>query len=134
MTHGHHVNLESLTEENNNFRRVLYTGKSMQLVLMSLLPNEEIGLETHPLNDQFFRFETGQGMVIVNNIEYPVGDGDSVIVPMGAEHNVKNLSSTESLKFYTIYSPAHHEDGTIHATKAEADAAEEEFDGHVTEE
>jgi len=134
MTHGHHVNLESLTEENNNFRRVLYTGKSMQLVLMSLLPKEEIGLEVHEENDQFFRFETGQGMVIVNNIEYPVGDGDSVIVPMGAQHNVINLSETESLKFYTIYSPSHHEDGTIHATKAEADAAEEEFDGHVTEE
>jgi len=134
MTHGHHVNLEALTEENNNFRKVLYTGKSMQLVLMSLLPKEEIGLETHDENDQFFRFETGEGMVIVNDIEYPVKDGDSVIVPMGAQHNVMNLSETESLKFYTIYSPAHHEDGTIHATKAEADEAEEEFDGHVTEE
>jgi mannose-6-phosphate isomerase-like protein (cupin superfamily) len=134
MTHGHHVNLEALTEENSNFRRVLYTGKSMQLVLMSLLPKEEIGLEIHEENDQFFRFESGEGVVIVNNIEYPVKDGDSVIVPMGAKHNVINLSETESLKFYTIYSPAHHEDGTVHATKAEADAAEEEFDGHVTEE
>ncbi len=133
MTHGHHVNLESLTQENSNFRRVLYTGKSMQLVLMSLLPKEEIGLETHSENDQFFRFETGTGMVVVNNIEYPVQDGDSVIVPMGARHNVINLSETESLKFYTIYSPAHHEDGTIHVTKAEAEAAEEEFHGDTTE-
>lgn len=133
MTHGHHVNLEGLTRENSNFRRVLYTGKSMQLVLMSLLPKEEIGLETHSENDQFFRFEVGEGMVVVNNIEYPVSDGDSVIVPMGAQHNVINLSETESLKFYTIYSPAHHEDGTIHVTKAEAEAAEEEFHGDTTE-
>jgi mannose-6-phosphate isomerase-like protein (cupin superfamily) len=134
MTHGHHVNLEALTRENDNFRHVLYTGKSMQLVLMSLLPNEEIGLEVHEENDQFFRFETGEGNVVINNIEYPVHDGDSVIVPMGAQHNVLNLSATEPLKFYTIYSPAHHEDGTIHKTKAEAEADEEEFDGTVSEE
>jgi mannose-6-phosphate isomerase-like protein (cupin superfamily) len=105
----------------------------MQLVLMSLLPKEEIGLETHSENDQFFRFEVGEGMVVVNNIEYPVSDGDSVIVPMGAQHNVINLSETESLKFYTIYSPSHHADGTVHGTKAEADAAEEEFHGDTTE-
>lgn len=133
MIHGHHVNLEHLTRENTDFRRVLYTGKSMQLVLMCLNPSEEIGLETHHENDQFFRFETGEGKVVVNNVEYPVGDGDSVIVPMGAEHNVVNLSATEPLKFYTIYSPSHHEDGTVHTTKAEAEAAEEEFDGKTTE-
>lgn len=133
MIHGHHVNLENLTRENTDFRRVLYTGKSMQLVLMCLGPSEEIGVETHHENDQFFRFETGEGKVVVNNVEYPVGDGDSVIVPMGAEHNVVNLSATEPLKFYTIYSPSHHEDGTVHKTKAEADLAEEEFHGKTTE-
>jgi mannose-6-phosphate isomerase-like protein (cupin superfamily) len=131
--HGHHVNLEKLTRENADFRRVLYTGKSMQLVLMCLAPSEEIGLETHPENDQFFRFETGEGKVVVNEFEYPVSDGDSVIVPMGAKHNVINLSGTEPLKFYTIYSPAHHEDGTVHKTKAEAEKDEEEFDGKVSE-
>ena len=130
---GHHVNLEKITRENADFRRVLYTGKSMQLVLMCLAPSEEIGLETHPENDQFFRFETGEGKVVVNEFEYPVGDGDSVIVPMGAQHNVINLSGTEPLKFYTIYSPAHHEDRTVHKTKAEAEKDEEEYDGKVSE-
>ena len=133
MIHGHHINLENETRKNTDFRRVLYTGKGSQLVLMSLLPKEEIGLETHPENDQFFRFESGKGKVIINAIEYEVKDGDSVLVPMGAEHNVINLSDTEALKFYTIYSPAHHEHGTVHRTKEEAQKAEEEFDGKTTE-
>jgi len=134
MLHGFNAPLEELTEQNTDFRRVLYTGKGSQLVLMCLKPNEEIGLETHPENDQFFRFECGEGKVTVNDAEYDVTDGDSVIVPMGAKHNVVNTSSEKSLKFYTIYSPAHHEDGTVHATKEEAMADEEEhFDGDTTE-
>lgn len=131
--HGHNIDLEKATVENTDFRRVLYTGKGSQLVLMSLAPSEEIGLETHPENDQFFRFEKGKGKVIVNDAEYEVEDGESVIVPMGAQHNVINLSDTEPLKFYTIYSPAHHEDGTVHHTKEEAEKAEEEFDGKTSE-
>lgn len=133
MKHGYCGHLETLTRENTDFRRVLYTGEGSQLVLMSLLPSEEIGVETHKENDQFFRFESGQGKVLVNGEEYQVKDGDSVIVPMGAEHNVINVSNTESLKFYTIYSPAHHEDGTVHKTKAEAEKAEEEFEGKTSE-
>jgi mannose-6-phosphate isomerase-like protein (cupin superfamily) len=133
MLHGYHVNLEEITRENTDFRRVLYTGKGSQLVLMSLVPSEEIGLETHPENDQFFRFESGEGKVTINSIEYDVKDGDSAIVPMGAEHNVVNISDKKPLKFYTIYSPAHHEDGTVHITKAEALRADEEFDGVTTE-
>ena len=133
MKHGYCGHLETLTRENTDFRRVLYTGEGSQLVLMSLLPQEEIGVETHKENDQFFRFESGQGKVLVNGEEYQVKDGDSVIVPMGAEHNVINTSSTESLKFYTIYSPAHHEDGTVHKTKAEALAHDEEFEGKTSE-
>lgn len=133
MLHGYHVNLEKITTENTDFRRVLYTGKGSQLVLMCIPPSEEIGLETHPENDQFFRFESGKGKVSIDAVEYEVGDGDSVLVPMGAAHNVVNLSDTEPLKFYTLYSPAHHEDGTIHKTKAEAEKAEEEFDGRTSE-
>ncbi len=133
MLHGYHVNLEEITQNNTDFRRVLYTGKGSQLVLMCLLPSVEIGTETHPENDQFFRFESGRGRVTINGVEYEVGDGDSVVVPMGAVHNVENLSDAELLKFYTIYSPAHHEDGTVHKTKEEADKAEEEFDGITSE-
>ena len=134
MLHGFHVNLEEVTKENTDFRRVLYTGKGSQLVLMCLPPSEEIGTETHHENDQFFRFESGEGRVTINGEIYDVHDGDSVVVPMGAEHNVVNISSDESLKFYTIYSPAHHEDGTVHKTKEEAMRDEEEhFDGKTSE-
>jgi mannose-6-phosphate isomerase-like protein (cupin superfamily) len=133
MKKGYHANIESLTKENVNFRRVLYTAEHMQLVLMSLLPGEEIGMETHPDNDQFFRFEAGEGKVFVDGNEYEVVDGDTVIVPCGSEHNVVNTSSDESLKMYTIYSPAHHKDGTIHQTKANALSDDEEFDGVTTE-
>ncbi len=134
MLHGFHVNLEEVSKENTDFRRVLYTGKGSQLVLMCLPPSEEIGTETHHENDQFFRFESGEGRVTINGEIYDVHDGDSVVVPMGAEHNVVNISSDESLKFYTIYSPAHHEDGTVHKTKEEAMRDEEEhFDGTTSE-
>ena len=132
-THGYKSNIESLTLDNENFRKVLYTGNHSQLVLMSLLPSEEIGLETHNKSDQFFRFEKGEGKVIINHTEYNVSDGDVIIVPSGAQHNVINTSSSNSLKFYTMYSPAHHRDGIIHKTKADALASEKEFDGSTTE-
>lgn len=133
MKKGYHSNIEALTLENENFRKVLYTAEHMQLVVMSLLPNEEIGMETHPDNDQFFRFESGEGKVIVNGNEYEVVDGDTVIIPCGSEHNVINTSDSDPLRMYTIYSPAHHKDGTLHATKQDAEASDEEFDGKTTE-
>lgn len=130
---GFHGDIEKDTLENSNFRKVLYTGKHSQLVLMSLAPGEEIGLETHPDNDQFFRFEAGEGKCIIDGNEYEVGDGVAIIIPAGAKHNVINTSATEALKMYTIYSPAHHKDGIVRATKAEAIANEEDFDGVTTE-
>ena len=130
---GFSTNIETATRENDNFRKVLYTGKHSQLVLMSLKPKEEIGMETHPDNDQFFRFEMGQGKCVIDGNEYLVADGDCVIVPAGAEHNIINVSATEDLKMYTIYSPAHHKDRIVRTTKAEAVANEEEFDGVATE-
>ncbi len=133
MVHGYEADIEKLTLENEDFRRVLYTGAASQLVLMSLRPLEEIGMEIHPENDQFFRFEKGQGRIVINGYAREVGDGDAVIVPMGAEHNVVNLSATEALKFYTIYAPAHHKDGVVHHTKEAAERDEEEFDGKTTE-
>lgn len=133
MQKGYCGNIEKLTLENTNFRQVLYTTEHLQLVLMSLLPGEEIGLETHDGIDQFFRFESGQGKVIVNESEYVVGDGSSVIVPAGSRHNVINTSETESLKLYTIYAPPHHKDGMVRKTKDEAEASDPEFKGATTE-
>jgi mannose-6-phosphate isomerase-like protein (cupin superfamily) len=133
MKKGFKQNIEKSTLENDNFRKVLYTGEHSQLVLMSLPPNGEIGMEIHEENDQFFRFEGGEGKVFINETVYEVRDGDAVIVPAGAEHNVVNASETEALKFYTIYSPAHHQDGIVRATKEEADSNEAEFDGKTTE-
>jgi mannose-6-phosphate isomerase-like protein (cupin superfamily) len=133
MKKGYKDNIEKLTLENKNFRKVLYTSDHCQLVLMSLLPGEEIGLETHEGNDQFFRFEKGHGKVIINETEYVVSDGDSVIVPTGARHNVINTSDTKSLKLYTIYSPPHHKDKVIRVTKDEALADGPEFDGATSE-
>ena len=130
---GFRDNIEKSTTENNNFRKVLYTGKSCQLVLMSLKPKEEIGLETHPDNDQFFRFEQGEGKCIIDGNEYIVGDGVAVIVPAGAKHNVINTSASKELKMYTIYSPPHHKDGILRKTKKEAEANEADFDGRTTE-
>lgn len=129
---GFHSNIEKLTAENTNFRKVLYTAKHCQLVLMCLRPGEEIGLETHTENDQFFRFESGQGKVVIDGNEYSVGDGEGIIVPVGAKHNVINTGAGD-LKLYTIYSPAHHKDGIVRATKEEAEAHEAEFDGVTTE-
>lgn len=133
MKKGYKDNIEKLTLENSNFRKVLYTGSHSQLVLMALKPKEEIGMETHSDNDQFFRFEKGEGKVMIDGTEYSVGDGDAVVVPAGAEHNVINVSGSEELKLYTIYSPAHHKDGITRATKKEAMADGPEFDGVTTE-
>lgn len=131
MKKGYKENIESLTIGNSNFRKVLYTGAHCQLVLMSLLPNEDIGMEVHPDNDQFFRFESGTGKVIINETEYFVADGDAVIVPSGANHNV--IAGGQGLKMYTIYSPAHHKDGIVRSTKVEAESDSPEFDGVTTE-
>ncbi len=121
---GYVGNIEEATEKNNNFRKVLFTGKYCQLVVMSLKPKEEIGMEVHPKVDQFFRIEEGKAKLIIDGEEHSVGDGDAFIVPGGSQHNVINASGNENLKLYTIYSPPNHPDGTIHKTKAEADAAE----------
>jgi len=131
MKQGFKTNIEADTIANTNFRKVLYTGEHSQLVLMTLQPGEEIGLEVHEDTDQFFRFEAGVGKVVINETTYDVADGDAVIVPAGAKHNVINVSDSETLNLYTIYSPAHHKDQTVHATKA--DEEEEEFDGVTTE-
>ena len=133
MKKGFKDNIEKLTVGNTDFRRVLYTGERSQLVLMSLRPGEEIGAEVHEDNDQFFRFEKGRGKVIIDNTSYDVSDGDAVVVPRGAEHNVINASQTEELKLYTISSPPHHADGIVRATKEEAVQNEAEFDGVTTE-
>jgi conserved hypothetical protein len=129
---GFNGNIEELTVQNSNFRRVLYTAKHCQLVLMSLPVGGEIGAEVHEENDQFFRFEAGQGKVLIDGNEYAVSDDSAIIVPAGAEHNVINTGE-EPLKLYTIYSPAHHKDGIVRATREEAEANEEDFDGVTTE-
>ena len=126
-------NIEKDTLENNNFRKVLYTGKHSQLVLMCLQPSEEIGMEVHPDNDQFFRFEEGQGKCFIDGNEYDITDGVAVVIPAGAEHNIVNTSDSDELKLYTIYSPAHHKDGIVRSTKTEATANEAAFDGKTTE-
>ena len=133
MKKGYKDNIEKLTLENDNFRHVLYTAKNCQLVLMSLKPGEEIGMEVHEGNDQFFRFEKGTGKVIIDETEYQVSGGDAVIVPQGAKHNVINTSQNEELKLYTLYSPPHHKDGIIRKTKEEAITNGPEFDGTTTE-
>ena len=130
---GFKTNIERDTLKNKNFRKVIYTGANSQLVLMSLKPKEEIGEETHPENDQFLRFEGGTGRVIIDASKYSVKDGDAVVIPAGAKHNVINTSATDELKIYTIYSPPHHKDGTIHKTKEQAEKDDEEFDGKTTE-
>ena len=126
---GYVDNIEEKTKANSYFRQVLFTGKNCQLVLMSLKPNEDIGMEVHNSVDQFFRFEQGQGKVIIDGQESVVGDGVAVVVPAGAQHNVINTSSSEDLKLYTVYSPPNHPEGTIHQTKDEAMVAEKEEHG-----
>lgn len=120
-------NIQDKTLDNQDFRRVIFTGKHMQLVLMSLKPGEEIGTEVHEQVDQFFRIESGKAKFIIDGVEYLAEDDFAVIVPAGAEHNVIN-DSNEDVRLYTIYAPANHPAGTVHKTKAEADAAEEEHE------
>jgi mannose-6-phosphate isomerase-like protein (cupin superfamily) len=124
--------IEKLTEDNDDFRRVLYTGKHLQLVLMALKPGEEIGEEVHDTHDQFFRFEAGSGEVIIDGARSKIEADDAVIVPAGARHNIVNTGSGP-LKLYTLYGPPEHRDGVVRATKAEAEAREEHFDGKTTE-
>lgn len=124
--------IEHRTEENSDFRRVLYTGKHLQLVLMSLRPGEEIGEEVHEDRDQFFRIEKGKGEVSIDGARTKVEDDMAIVVPAGARHNVRNTGD-EPLRLYTIYGPPEHADGTVRATKADAQASEEHFDGKTTE-
>jgi len=126
-------NIGSLSMENGNFRQVLYTGHHSQLVLMSLKPGEEIGEEIHEDTDQFFRFEGGRGKVVIDGAEHLIEAEFAVVVPAGAKHNVINTSPTEALKMYTIYSPAHHRNSVVHATKQIAEADNESFDGVTSE-
>lgn len=130
---GFKSTIEKDTLENSNFRKVLYTSHHSQLVLMSLNPKEEIGEEIHPENDQFFRIESGQGECIIDGNKYGIGDGDAIVIPAGAKHNIINVDNHRALKMYTIYSPAHHKDRTVHATKKNAQTDDEEFDGITTE-
>ena len=125
-------NIEKLTVDNADFRRVLYTGHNIQLVLMTLRPGEEIGEEVHDDRDQFFRVEEGSGEVWIDGVRTPIKDDDAIIVPQGAKHNVVNTGSAP-LKLYTLYGPPEHRDGVVHRTKAEAEAGEEHFDGKTTE-
>jgi mannose-6-phosphate isomerase-like protein (cupin superfamily) len=131
---GYCDNIEQRTVENGNFRRVLYTGKNLQLVLMTLQPGEEIGSEVHEDRDQFFRIEEGEGAVDIDGVANAVRDDFAVIVPAGARHNVRNTGD-KPLRLYTIYGPPEHLDGIVQATKADADARhhDEEWDGKTTE-
>ncbi|MFC0772118.1 cupin domain-containing protein [Terrimonas alba] len=130
---GFRISIDKATLSNSNFRKVLYTSKHSQLVLMSLKPSEEIGEETHPDNDQFFRIESGHGKCIIDGNEYEIKEGDAIVVPAGAKHNISNIDRAAELKMYTIYSPAHHKDGIIRSTKKEAETKGAEFDGVTTE-
>jgi mannose-6-phosphate isomerase-like protein (cupin superfamily) len=134
MKRGFRDNIEQRTIENEHFRRVLYTGGHLQLVLMALQPGEEIGEEVHEGIDQFFRIEEGTGVISIDGVDNPVEDDFAVIVPAGSRHNVTNTGETP-LRFYTIYGPPEHKDGIVQATKAEAEARhhDEEFDGTTSE-
>lgn len=124
--------IEELTEENADFRRVLYTGNYLQLVLMAIQPGDEIGEEVHDDRDQFFRVEAGAGEIVIDGAVSKVKADMAMIVPAGARHNVR-CTGNQALKLYTLYGPPEHRHGTVHATKAEADASEEHFDGLTSE-
>jgi len=129
---GYIDNIEKATKRNEDFRRVLYTGANLQLVLMTLQPGEEIGEETHEDRDQFFRIEDGEGEIVIDGVRHKVEDDFAIVVPAGARHNLIN-TGREPLKLYTLYGPPEHRDGIVHHTKAEANAAHEHFDGRTTE-
>lgn len=130
---GYVENIEKMTTANDNFRKVLYTAKNSQLVVMSLKPNEEIGEETHTL-DQFIRIEAGKGKAVLDSVEHEIEDDFAIVIPAGTKHNIINTSSDQPMKLYTIYSPPEHRDGVIHGTKEDAMADKtDEFDGKTTE-
>lgn len=130
---GYVANIEQKALENGYFREVLYTDERVQLVVMSLLPGEDIGAEVHQL-DQFIRVEKGEGRAVLDGVEHAISDGSAVVVPKGTLHNIVNTSVTEPMKLYTLYAPPNHKDGTRHKTKVDAEADEEEhFDGKTTE-
>lgn len=129
---GYITDIEKDSLENNNFRRVLYTAKYSQLVLMSLEPKDEIGEEVHNL-DQFIRVESGNGLAVLDGVEHKIADGSAIVIPAGTKHNIINSSETEKIKLYTIYSPPEHRDQVVHKTKAEAMADDEHFNGKITE-
>lgn len=129
---GYVTNIEDLVDENDCYRRVLYSGSHLQLVLMSLKPGEEIGGETHSDTDQFFRIEEGKGRMIIDGETHKVSSGDAILVPAGAHHNLI-CTGHEAMKLYTIYGPPHHLDQLRQMTRAEATDAKEAFDGKTTE-
>jgi len=129
---GYVTNIEKDSLDNENFRKVLYTAKNSQLVVMSIKPGEDIGEEIHDL-DQFIRCEAGEGKAILDGVGHDISDGFAVVVPAGASHNIINTSSDKSLKLYTVYSPPNHRDGVVHQTKEQAMVDEEHFDGKTTE-
>jgi mannose-6-phosphate isomerase-like protein (cupin superfamily) len=128
---GFVTDIETDTKDNTDFRRVLYTGKHLQLVLMSLKANEDIGSEVHKDVDQFFRVDDGSGTVVINTQEHPIKNGSAFVIPAGAEHNI--IASEEGLKLYSLYGPPNHVDKTVHTTKDDAEKSEEKFDGQATE-
>ena len=121
---GFIINLEEKTLENDNFREVLFTTDKSQLVVMSLETKKEIGMETHAEHDQFIRVEKGEGKAILNSEEFPLKDGSAVVIPAGTEHNIVNISDSEKMKLYTVYTPTEHPDGTINRNKQEAEECE----------
>ncbi|MFL6634081.1 MAG: cupin domain-containing protein [Massilia sp.] len=127
---GYSINIEEKTLAGNNFREVLYTTQRSQLVIMTLQPGEEIGLEKHEGHDQFIRVEAGQGVAILDGERHQLEDGVAVVIPAGAEHNVINTSDNEPMRLYTLYTPPEHPDGIVHATKAEADDYEKQHGHH----
>lgn len=129
---GYVANIEEATLENDNFRKVLYTAKHSQLVVMHLDPGEDIGEEVHEL-DQFIRLESGTGKAVLDGVEHDIADNFAIVIPQGTRHNIINTSADEPMKLYTVYSPPEHQDGVVRKTKAEAIAQEEHFDGKTTE-
>lgn len=132
MMKGFVEDIEDLTEENGDYRRVLYTAKHLQLVIMSLAPGEEIGEEVHKDRDQFFRVEKGKGEFWIDGVRSKIKSDDAIVVPAGARHSIVNTNN-KPLKLYTIYNPPNHRDGFTAASKAEAEASKEHFDGKTTE-
>lgn len=128
---GYVDNIEKITLKNTDFRRVLYTAKNCQLVIMSIAPGEDIGEETHTL-DQFIRIEAGKGKAILDDVEHDIEDGTAIVIPAGTKHNIISTGA-EALQLYTVYAPPEHKDGIVRTTKADALTQEEHFDGKTTE-